>query len=153
MADILPYLGVAQAFPEDDPAGKTVILEDMTGMTAEQVEKLLKEQGLTAQMLGDDETVTGQIPAAGMGVPGNSEILLYFGDTPAQRMATVPDFTGMNRLQASDTAGAAGLYVLVTGNTSLQTHVVVTAQSEPKDTQVPVGSTIRLEFTDTQASD
>ena len=151
MADILPYLGVQQTFPEGDAAGRTVILEDMTGMTADQAQKLLKEQGLTAKMLGSEETVTGQIPAPGAGVPGNSEVLLYFGDTPEQRTVTVPDFTGMNRQQASDAAGALGLYVLVTGNTSLQTHVVVTAQSEPKDTQVPVGSTIRLEFTDTQA--
>ena len=39
------------------------------------------------------------------------------------------------------------------GNDSLDPKVVVTAQSEPKDTQVPAGTTIRLTFADTKAAD
>ena len=45
------------------------------------------------------------------------------------------------------------MYVLVTGNTELSPNVTVTAQSEPKDTQVPLGTTITLTFTDTKAAD
>ena len=153
MADILPYLGVEQSFSEEEAAGRTVVVEDMTGMTAQQAEQLLAQQGLTARIQGTEETVTGQIPAAGTAIPGDSQVLLYFGDMPQENMTTVPDFSGMNRQQASDAAGAAGLYILVTGNTSVDVSVVVTAQSEPKNTQVPVGTTIQLEFTDTQASD
>ena len=153
MADILPYLGVEQSFSEEDGAGKTVVLDDMTGMTADEAEKHLQQLGLTCRMQGADAVVTCQIPAAGSAVPGNSEVLLYFGEAPEDPVTEVPDFTGMNRQQASDTAGAAGLYILVTGNQSIEPGVVVTAQSEAKNTQVPVGTTVILEFTDTQASD
>jgi len=45
------------------------------------------------------------------------------------------------------------LYIRVTGNDGLEPNVVVTAQSEPKDTQVPVGTTIQLTFADTKAAD
>ncbi len=153
LADILPYLGVEKTVTGPDGAAQTVTVEDMTGMTAKEAQKLLKDQGLTAQMEGTEETVTAQIPAPGQQVPGSSQVILYFGEDPEVTVTTVPDFTGMNRQQASDAAGAAGLYILVSGNGSLDVNVVVTAQSEAKDTQVPVGTTIRLEFTDTKAHD
>ena len=153
MADILPYLGVEQVFSEDDLAGRTIVLEDMTGMTQKEAEKYLKENGLTARTEGTSETVTAQIPAAGQSVPGGSQVLLYFGEEPEQRQVTVPDFTGMNRQQASDAALALGLYILVSGNSSVEPNVTVTAQSVPKNTQVPVGTTIRLEFADTKIPD
>ena len=153
LADILPYLGVEKTYAQDDPASQTLIMEDFTGLTAKEAQDVLKQQGLTALMEGDAETVTAQIPAAGQTLPGGSQVILYFGDDPEVTMTAVPDFTGMNRQQASDAAGAAGLFVLVTGNQSLDVNVVVTAQSEPKDTQVPVGTTIELEFTDTKAAD
>ena len=84
-------------------------------------------------------------------MPGNSQVLLYLGEEPENRLVAVPDFTGMTRQQASDAAGVLGLYILPTGNAAMD--AVVTAQSEPKDTQVPVGTTIKLEFTDTKAAD
>ncbi len=153
MADILPYLGVEQSFSQEDAAGKTVVLQDMTGMSAKEAQAVLKEAGLSYISEGTEETVTAQIPAAGQSVPGNSQVLLYFGEEPEETLVTVPDFSGMTRQQASDLAGSLGLYILVSGNNGLEPTVTVTAQSEPKDTQVPMGTTIRLEFTDTTARD
>ena len=80
-------------------------------------------------------------------------MLLYLGDVPEQRNAAVPDFTGMNRQQAALTAGKLGLYLLVAGNAEVSQKVTVTAQNIPKDTVVPLGTTITLEFTDTTARD
>ena len=153
LEDILPYLGVKQTFSEEDASGKTLIMEEFVGMTLAEAQKLLKQQGLTALVEGSQERITAQIPAAGQQIPGNSQVLLYCGPEPAQRMVMVPDFAGMNRQQASDAAGAQGLYILAAGNPEAAHHIVVTAQSVAKDTKVPVGTTIRLEFTDTQAVD
>ena len=153
MADILPYLGVNTSYSEEDPAGRQVILPDFTGMNTDQIQVLLRQNGLKAQIQGSEETVTTQIPQPGTVVAGDSELILYMGDPPRIPMTKVPDFTGMNRKQASDAAGMAGLSILVRGNQSVHPQVVVTAQSQPKDAEVPVGSTIELEFTDIQASD
>jgi len=153
MADILPYLGVKQSFSEDDIAGKTVVLEDYSGLTAKEAGAMLKAAGITCKMIGDGETITDQIPAAGKTVPGGSEILLYFGDVPENRQVEVPDFTGMNRQQASDTAGKIGLYILVSGNTSLDSHVTAVTQSVSPGTVVSVGTTIKVEFVDTKVGD
>ena len=151
MADILPYLEVQRNYTEEDAAGREITVTDFTGLTQKEAEKQLKELGITAETVGTGETVTGQIPAAGNTVPGNSQMLLYLGEEPKKRYVTVPDFTGMTRQQANDAAGLLGLYILITGNSSMD--AAVTAQSHEKDTQVPVGTTIRLEFADTKAAD
>ena len=153
MADILPYLGVEQHFSEEDAAGKTIVMADFRGYVPEDAVKYLKEQSLTAQVIGTGDHVTAQIPAPGEAVPGGSQVLLYLGEMPEERTVQVPDFLGMNRQQASDAAGALGLYILVTGNTSLSPTVTVTAQSIPAGERASAGTTITLEFTDTSARD
>ena len=153
MADILPYLGVERSFSPEEIQGKEVVVEDMTDLTAADAERKLKETGLSAKFSGSAETVTGQIPAAGQTVPGGSEVLLYLGEEAVEEMVTVPDFTGMHRQQAADAAGQLGLYLLVTGNQEIAPNVTVTAQSIPKETQVPMGTTITLAFADTTAKD
>ena len=153
MADILPYLGVKQSYSEEDIAGKTVIMDDLTGMTAKEAQTLLKQQGLTCIISGGADTVTGQIPRSGESVPGGSQVLLYFGEEAPEHTVKVPDFKGMNRQQASDAAGQLGLYILPTGNLDITPGVTVTLQSVPAGTEVAVGTTIQLEFTDTKAAD
>lgn len=153
MADILPYLGVERTYAETDLASQQIVMEDISGLTAEDAARKLKETGLSAKFSGTGETVTGQIPAAGQTVPGGSEVLLYLGEEPEETLVTVPDFSGMHRQQAADAAGALGLYILVTGNSELAPNVTATAQDIPKDTEVPVGTTITLEFTDTAVRD
>jgi FSR family fosmidomycin resistance protein-like MFS transporter len=49
--------------------------------------------------------------------------------------------------------GALGLYILVCGNQEISTAVTVTAQNIPAGTSVSPGTTVKLEFTDTKASD
>ena len=153
MADILPYLGVEQKFSEEEIRSKTIVLEDMTGLTGSEAEKLLKERSLTAQLIGAGETVTGQIPAAGESVPGGSEILLYLGEAVSRQEVEVPEFSGMNRAQAEQAAGKLGLYIQATGNSELSPAVTVTEQSIPPKTKTAIGTTVTLKFTDTGARD
>ena len=153
MADILPYLGVEQTFSEEDASGQIVVVDDLTGMTAKEAEKLLKEKNLTVRVVGSGETITAQIPAAGQTISGNSQVMIYLGEDPPAESVTVPNFIGMNRQQAGDAAAQLGLYILVAGNTDLSPNVTVTAQSiSPGDT-VNIGTTIKLEFADTKAAD
>ena len=153
LSDILPYLGVQRNYTENDAAGQEILMEDFTGLTAADAVKLLKGQSLTARIIGNGETVTGQIPAAGQLLPGGSEVLLYLGDEAPVRNVKVPDFAGMNRAQAAAAAGEAGLYILVIGSDEISPQVVVTLQDIPAGTEVSVGTTVRLQFTDTGARD
>ena len=153
MADILPYLGVEQVFSSEDAASRTVVMPDLTGMSVKEAEKVLKELNLTAELSGEGDSVSGQIPAAGQSLPGGSEVLLYLSGDAPRRQVAVPDFFGMNRQQASDEAGKLGLYILVSGNSEISPAVVVTVQSIPAGQMVEAGTMIQLEFTDTAARD
>ena len=153
MADILPYLGVEKKFPEGELAGEVRVLEDYAGQTAQDAEKMLKQAGLSAKFSGEGELVTGQIPAPGQQIPGGSQVLLYLGETPAEELVSIPDFSGMTRQQAQACAETLGLYLLTEGNPETKDCVIVTAQDIPADTQVPAGTTVTLTFTDTKAKD
>ena len=153
LSDILPYLGVRQSFSEEELAGKKLVMPDLTGLAAKEAEKQLKELGLAMKIIGSADTVTAQIPAAGQVVPGGSQVLVYLGERPEAELVKVPNFSGMTRQQASDTAGALGLYILVTGNPDVNHHVVVTGQDIAPGEEVPAGTTIELKFTDTDIRD
>ena len=153
LADILPYLGVEKQYGQEEQPSREIVMEDLTGMTRSDAQKQLKEQTLTACFVGNGETVTGQIPAAGKTVPGGSQILVYMGEETQEIRVTVPDLTGMNRAQATDAAGKLGLYLLHTGNSGNTAGVVATSQNIPAGTEVAVGTTIQVEFTDTGARD
>ena len=153
LGDILPYLGVKQSYTQDDAAGRTIVLEDLTGLTMAEAQKKLKDSGLEAVFRGEGEQVVSQIPGAGQSVSGDSQVILYLEESPTQEMVTVPDFYGMNRQQASDAAGMLGLNILVSGNSGVAPEIIVVVQSEPKGKKVPVGTTIRLEFVDTKVAD
>ena len=153
MADILPYLGVKHNYTEEDAAGKTVVLEDYTGLSAKEAQKKLSQLGIGCLIQGTEDTVTAQLPEAGQSVPGDSQIILYMGGSPEETQVEVPDFSGMTRQQASDAAGALGLYILVKGNTDISPNVTATYQSVAPKTKITVGSTIEVTFTDTKVAD
>jgi len=153
MADILPYLGVAHNYTEEDKAGQTVILEDMVGLTLTEAQKLLKQQGITPVLRGSGETVTDQLPMAGSAVPGDGQVILYLGEKHTKELVTVPDFSGMTRQQAADAAGKLGLYILVKGNPEISPQVTAVSQSVPAKSQVEIGTTVELTFADTKAKD
>ena len=85
MADILPYLGVANSYAQEDPAGKLVEIPDFTGLTKKEAEKTIKALGLTAVLEGNGPAVTHQIPFQGASVPGNSQMILYFVEESANK--------------------------------------------------------------------
>ena len=153
MSDILPYFGVARDLADTDPASQTVIMPSLQDLTVKEAEKLLQQYGLTVKTIGSGETISGQIPAAGQSLPGGSQVLAYLGTEPGAETVKVPDFSRMTRQQASDAAGLLGIYILVSGNPEISHNVVVTAQNIAPGTEVPVGTTIKLEFTDTQIRD
>lgn len=153
MSDILPYLGVERTYDEGDVASKTVILEDYSAMTRTEAEKLLKKSGITAKFVGDGDCVTAQLPQAGKSVSGGSEILLYMGQEAEETWIEMPDFSGMNRSEAAQTALSLGIYILVSGNTQQDANVIAAEQSIAPGTQVTAGTCVSVRFADMNARD
>lgn len=153
MSDILPYLGVERSYSEGEAAGQMLILEDYTSLSKAEAEKKLQEHTLTAKFIGDGAYVTAQIPEAGESVPGGSEVLIYLGEECVRETVEVPDFSGMDREEAAQTAALLGLYLLETGNPDDTDAVTVAQQSIAPGTAVETGTTVNVRFADAQAHD
>ena len=122
-------------------------------MTIKEAKAALKDTKLTLVSQGEGETITGQLPAAGQQLAPDSQVLVYLGEPTQSRLVTVPDFTGMNRQQASQAAGQLGLSIIPLGSEAIDVNVTVCSQKEPPGTQLPAGSAVTLQFADPTARD
>ena len=151
-ADVLPYLGIEADYSEEDASRVNVTMPNCVGLTEAEAAEKLSEKSLTYRVVGSGDTVTGQIPAEGGTLPGNSEVVLYMGvDVPTDKV-TVPDFYGLTLEQAKTRAANAGLYLQIKGATSGSASSA-TSQDIAFGTEVKRGTMVTVEFTDSSARD
>ena len=114
--DILPYLGVEPDYSSDDIRGVNITLPDVIGMTEDEAAALLSGKSITYRTVGQGSTVSDQLPNPGAEVPGNSEIILYFGNAvKTTEQVEVPDFVGYGIADVDYLATNAGLYIQAKG--------------------------------------
>ena len=152
--DILPYLGVEPDYSSDDIRGVNITLPDVIGMTETEAGELLAGKSITYRTVGQGEFVTDQLPSPGAEVPGNSEIILYFGNAvKTDEQVEVPDFISYGVADVEYLAKNAGLYVQAKGTDHRDEYVTVAYQDIEPGTMVDRGTTITVEFTTGGASD
>ena len=151
--DILPYLGVEPDYSSEDIRGVNFTVPDVIGMSETEAAALLSEKTITYRTVGSGAVVTDQLPAAGNQVPGNSEIILYFGAEKQQTMVEVPDFIGCSVADVNYLVTNAGLYVQAKGTDRTDVYVLAAYQDIEAGTEVDRGTTITVEFSSTGASD
>ena len=140
LEELLPYLEVPR---EEVP---TVILPDCEGLPGKTALQRLKQLEIQAVCQGEGDRVTGQIPAGGQKIPSDSQILLYFGETPAEGLGKMPDFQGLDREQAEILAAQWGFCLELQGNENGKATVL--SQSPEPGEALPPDSTVILKFTD-----
>ncbi len=153
LEDILPYLGVSRDYTDVDVGRIEVTMPTLTDFTEAEAKKALEECSLTYRVVGSGDTVTDQIPAGGVSVPGNSEVILYMGESAPTEVAVVPDFRGMSVSQANAAATNAGLYLLPMGTDKTGIEVKATTQSIEAGVEVARGTMVKVEFTDHTADE
>ena len=153
LGDILPYLGVEPNYTDEELELVTVSVPDVVGMTEAEAAAALSEEKFTYRTVGSGATVVDQVPAAGAMIPGKSEVVLYFGEEAPDEQVEVPDFSGMTLVYAQQYAESQGLYLLVTGTNQDRADVTATYQDIEAGTEVPLGTTITVEFTNHSAQD
>ena len=151
--DILPYLGVEPNYDDGDISAVNVSVPGLVGMSISEAEAALKERSLTCRVVGEGSVVTGQIPALGAEVPGNSEIIVYMDSPVPTDLVTVPDFRNMTVAQANAAAVNAGIYIQARGTDTNIGYITVTYQNIEGGTQVKRGTTVNVEFTDNSVRD
>ena len=154
LADILDYLGVEKQYTEGELAGADTVVPKVTEVNLTEADRLLKKYGFIYRTVGEGETVTDQIPAAGATIPGGSEVVLYLGEPKPTEPVTVPDLTGMSAENARAALHKVGLYMKVTGTSGYYTSTTVAdSQSVEPNMQVEAGSVITVQFADNHIYD
>ncbi len=102
MADTLRYLGISPADPKATPRPE-VTVPDVGGLSLKDAKKTLGELKLISVDDGRSDTVTGQMPAAGVTLPIGSQVMLYTQQgevlTPME-LVRVPDAFGLSMAEA-----------------------------------------------------
>ena len=150
-ADTLLYLGVQPDYTDVDMSTVNVLMPDVRDQDEESAAALLEAQSLTYTTVGSGEIVSGQIPAPGEQLPGNSKVILYLGAPVPTDEVTVPNLKSLTPDEAKAVMENSGLYLQTKG--SYRYYSVVTDQDYAPGETVPRGTTVTVELTDQTALD
>lgn len=146
--DILPYLGVEAVYAEDETARQEITVPTLTGKTVEEAKAALDELGLEYRVNGDGETVTDQLPVAGISIQPNNTIVLYADESKPQDKVEVPDVSGMSISAARQQLEDYGLYMKQNGiaDWRASSASIAMAQSPAAGSKVAPGSVVTVAF-------
>lgn len=153
LVDVLDYRGYEQSFGADDITGAPTDVPDLSGMTEHQAEQTLKDHHLDYRTVGDGDTVTGQIPAAGNYIPQNSTVILYMGDEAPTEAVEVPNLKGLTPKEAMSALNARGLFMKASGASGGGSNIVCVDQSVEPGIMATPGYVITVEFGSNSVSD
>ena len=145
MSNILPYLGIAPEYTEEEMGYADATVPYVVGMTEEEAAAKLLSYGFeNYRTVGDGATVTDQTPLGGAIVPANAEIILYMGAEKSTELCTVPNMMGMSAANANQALANAGLIIKTTGASGSDARVI--DQSLEEGAQVAAGTVVTVQM-------
>ena len=154
IADILDYMGISKQYTPEELSGADTTVPNAVGHNVDYVRSLLKQQGLTCRTVGEGTVVTGQIPAQGAIIPGNSQVVLYLGEEVPTDQVSVPEVVGLTPEEVQQTLTNAGLYLRATGAVEYYSASNKAAdQSIAAGTMVNRGTVVEVRFIDSSIQD
>ena len=150
MGEVLPYLGIEAKYTDEEYANLDLVSPVLTGLSLKEAYAQLDEMGLSYSVIGwegDGEAVTQQIPESGSPVPKGGKVVLYTsGYSESDTLVEIPDFKGLDVVDASYLASINQLQISVSGAAS--ESATVSLQDPPAGTMVKQGTVISLTFLD-----
>ncbi|MBO5727197.1 MAG: PASTA domain-containing protein [Oscillospiraceae bacterium] len=153
IADVLDYMGVERQYTKEEANAADVAVPKVEGYNLATAEKALKKKNLTYRTVGKGDVVTGQIPAVGAVIPGNSTVILYMGEQAPTDQVAVPDLRGLTFDQAKERLNAKGLYMRASGVSYFSAVTKAQDQSGGPGELVDRGTVISVRFIDTSVND
>ena len=149
LSSVLPYLGIEKK----DSARVTV--GDLVGLSPTNAKKLLANEGLQAEIVGEGTHVLAQSPAMGTEIdPACGKVILYTEETVL--FAAVPNVKGKTLKEAMALLTNAGFNLHIQGAASdrtVATEAVVTSQSLPPGNKAEYGTCITISVYHTNDTD
>ncbi len=142
---VLPYLGVEAQYTEEELKKIEISISNYVGATKETTVTDLSWRGIKYTIVGDGDTVTAQVPAAGASIfKDTGKLILYTGEETPKNTVTVPDLVGKTAEAANRLLVNAGLNVSITGATNGDTATVI-SQSPAAGESVPAATVVTIE--------
>ncbi len=152
MADILPHLGIAAQYSEEELANADATVPYVVGMSESEAAAKLAEYGFSSyRTVGSGDTVTDQTPLGGAIVPASAEIILYMGAEKSNELCTVPNVVGMTPAQANKALVNAGL-IMKSSGASGDSGIRAMSQSLDSGTQVEAGTVVTVQMGQTSTT-
>ena len=146
MSDILPYLGIAPQYDDEDAGSADSTVPYVVGLTKDEAAAKLTEYGFSSyRTVGDGDTVTDQTPVGGAIVPASAEIILYMGAEKSGEPCTVPNVVGFSASEANKAITNAGLIMKSTGASGTKGIKAISQSLEPEK-QVPAGTVVTVQM-------
>lgn len=147
IANVLDNMGVEKQYTEEELSGTDTIVPSLVGYDLGTAGREAERLGFSYRTVGDGETVTGQIPSAGLSIPGGSTLVLYMGEEVPEDMVEIPDMAGMSAARVKETLDGLGLFLRAVGVSSgYNTSVVAASQSLDPGTMVVPGTVVEVQF-------
>ena len=146
MSDILPYLGIAPQYDDEEAGSADSTVPYVVGLTKDEAAAKLTEYGFSSyRTVGDGDTVTDQTPVGGAIVPASAEIILYMGAEKSGEPCTVPNVVGLSASEANKAITNAGLIMKSTGASGTKGIKAISQSLEPEK-QVPAGTVVTVQM-------
>lgn len=149
-SEMLPYMGLNPVYTGDEIVGSDIVMPQLVGSPAGDAKNMLKQNAykeLNVKVVGDGETVTDQIPAGGISIPNNSQVVLYCGSKAPTDKVKMPNVSGLTVAEANRAITNAGLIMKPAGAVSeVGTTATAAKQQYAEGTELARGTVVTIEF-------
>lgn len=146
LKEILPYLGIDTIYSEDDVRYMDTLIPNVVGKTVEEAKAAMEEKGLKVRIIGDGDTVTGQIPSGARSEPKSSTVVMTTESGGEVPMTTVPNLVGKSPTGVAAAVKDKNLNIRYSGTGYESSSGVAKTQDIPEGSKVEQGTVITVEF-------
>lgn len=153
LADVLPYMGIAPQYNDDEAMSVDIAVPFVKKSSVEAAKEAAQNAGFEVIIEGGGTEVTDQLPSAGVRVPASTKMILYTEGTKPSETVAVPSIIGMTPEQANAALTNAHVFMRPIGAQPSQNSRLTAAWQEYAGQEVPYGSVIQVEFRSTDVLD
>ncbi len=153
LGEVLPYLGIDTIYSEDDARLMDTLIPNVVGQSTKEASEAIEAKGLEVRVIGDGDTVTGQIPSGSRSAPKSSTIVLTTESDGEVPMTTVPNLIGLSPTQVARTIKNKNLNIRYSGTGYRSSSGVAKSQDIPFGSRVEQGTVVTVEFSVTGITD
>ncbi len=146
MAEVLPYLGVATQYTDEEIASLDKTAETYVGLSVDEAVSTIDSQGFTYTVRGYGDKVLAQVPQAGTIIPQGGNVVLYTDEDCVKDQVEVPDFKGYGVNDVYYLASIYDVNVSISGATNSALSMA-SSQSIQPGTLVSPGTVVKVSFT------